>query len=137
MKIIHSNPKAQLLLEASIEVLHHESKEWLSNIEFWQEEMQFFDKILHLQDPLYKEDKTYRNMLEDLEEIQGDVFVQLKEDIISHEKVLAALEQNKTGHSDSEYREKHAKIKARELTMEDEIKSFKKVVFGFVMNLRS
>ena len=78
MKTIDSNPKAQLLLEASIDVLHQESREWLSTVEFWKEEMQFFDKLLHLQDPLYKEDETYRKMLVDLEEIQGDVFVQLK-----------------------------------------------------------
>lgn len=41
-----ANPKTNYLLGASLDVLHQESKEWLETIEFWLDEMKFFDKLL-------------------------------------------------------------------------------------------
>ena len=35
MKTIASNPKNELLLGASLNVLHHESREWQATVSFW------------------------------------------------------------------------------------------------------
>jgi hypothetical protein len=40
--LLISNPKAQFLLGAGLDVLHHESTEWLETIAFWEDEMKSF-----------------------------------------------------------------------------------------------
>jgi hypothetical protein len=46
MKLL-SNPKTEYLLDASFEYLHNESLEWLNEMDFWRDEMAFFQKLLH------------------------------------------------------------------------------------------
>ena len=41
-----SNPKTELLLGASLDVLHQESREWIDTIAFWKDEIKFFSNIL-------------------------------------------------------------------------------------------
>ena len=120
-----------------MDVLHHESKEWLETIAFWKEEMQFFHKLLHLQDPLNKSDQIYRGLLDDLEKIKSSIFTELQADVIEHERMLSKLERNEKGLSDSDYRELHSNILEKMETMTGYFKKFKKVVFGFVKDLRS
>lgn len=135
MNTLNSDLKTQFLLGASLDVLHQESLEWLDTIAFWKDEMKFFDKLLHDSEPIEENLHVYRQMLSDLEKIQGDIFRQLEEDVINHEVLLAKLERNKEGLSDWDYREKHRNLKGRMQTMMDDFKAFKKVVFNYVKNL--
>lgn len=135
MNTLISNPKTQFLLGASLDILHHESTEWLGNIAFWKDELKFFDKLLKKKNPIEENKYTYLNMLELLEKIHGDFINQLEIDVKEHENMLAKLEQNKAGQSDWDYREKHRQIKNRIEIMTNEFRSFKRVIFEYVKNL--
>jgi translation initiation factor 2 alpha subunit (eIF-2alpha) len=135
MNTIVSNVKTQFLLGAGLDVLHQESLDWLDTIAFWKDEMTFFNKLLNKSEPIEENLKAHRQMLDNLEKIHGDIFTQLEEDIIEHEKLLAKLERNEKGLSDWDYREKHRRLKARMQTMMGDFKVFKKVVFDYVKNL--
>ncbi len=135
MEKLIANPKQTFLLGAGLDILHHESIEWLEEIAFWKDELSFFDKLLHRSEPIEEDLKTYRGMLEQLEKIHGDFINQLEDDVIEHEKLLAKLEHNEEGHSDWEYREKHRRIKNRINMMMKDFRSFKSVIFNYVKSL--
>jgi hypothetical protein len=135
MNTLISNPKKHFLLGASLDILHHESTEWLGDIAFWKDELKFFDKLLKQKNPIEDSKHVYMSMLEMLEKIHGDFINQLEEEVREHESMLAKLEQNKTGQSDWDYREKHRRIKSRIEMMTNEFRAFKKVIFNYVKNL--
>ncbi|WP_340155098.1 hypothetical protein [uncultured Winogradskyella sp.] len=43
MDTLISNPKAQYLLGAGLDVLHFESREWLDTVDFDKDEVRFFE----------------------------------------------------------------------------------------------
>lgn len=135
MNTLISNPKAQFLLGAGLDVLHHESTEWLETIAFWEDEMKFFNKLLHGSEPLEESLKGYKEMLENLEKIQSNIFPIIRADVMDHERLLARSEQNKERASDDDYRKMHLQIKDRMETMRINFKVFKKTVFGYYLNL--
>ena len=47
MKTKTKNPKIELLLGAGLNVLHQESREWLSTVAFWKDETRFFTDLLN------------------------------------------------------------------------------------------
>ena len=135
MNTLISNPKTHFLLGASLNVLHHESKEWLENIAFWKDEAKFFDKLLNQKYPTEENKYIYLNMLEMLRKIHGDFINHLEADVKEHESMLAKLQQNKVGQSDWDYREKHRHIKSQIATMRNEFRAFKRIIFEYVKNL--
>ena len=135
MNTLISNPKKHFLLGASLDILHHESTEWLGDIAFWKDELKFFDKLLKQKNPIEESKHAYMSMLEMLEKIHGDFINQLEEEVREHESMLAKLEQNKAGQSDWDYREKHRRIKSRIEMMTNEFRAFKKVIFNYLKNL--
>lgn len=128
-----ANPKSNFLLGASLDVLHHESKEWLENIEFWQDEMKFFDKLLKNSPEGDDNHNATRDMLEHVEGIHLDFFTQLQKDVRQHERMLAMVEKNVPGISDEEYRENHRTLKSRVEHLENDFRTYKKVVFKFAL----
>ena len=42
-----TSPKSEYLLEAGLDVLHFESREWLSDLKFQKSELDFFLKLLN------------------------------------------------------------------------------------------
>ena len=135
MKTKKMNPKSRLLLGAGLDILHFESREWIDTLEFWQDEVKFFNSLLNRQDPLDKEKRTYGEMLKKLDEIHKDLFEDIKEDVYEHEKYLAKLEDGKKGVSDSQYREKHGQLKDRLETFSTDFKAFKQIVFEHIKSL--
>lgn len=135
MNTTDSNPKVQFLLSAGLDLLHQESQEWLDTISFWKDEIKFFDKLLDRSEPIEANLKVYRSMLDHLEKLHGDFLNQLYEDVIDHEKLLAKLEKKEQGLAHWDYREKHRRLNRQIHTMSEDIKAFKKVVFGYVKNL--
>ncbi|MEH6512702.1 hypothetical protein [Maribacter arcticus] len=129
MKTIISNPKVALLLGASLDVLHQESKEWLDTIAFWKDETKFFANLLNR-----KEAKTseYAKMLSNLDKIHENLFDYLEDDIVQHEKVLSRLYKGQKGLSDGDYREKHRSLGERMDLFTNNFREFKKMVFGYV-----
>jgi len=139
MKTKISNPKTELLLGAGLNVLHHESREWLDTVAFWKDETKFFSDLLQKFSNLLpkKDDKEseFAQMLSNLDTIHEYLIEYLADDIIDHEKLLARLEMGEKGLSDSAYRERHRKLGQKMEIFNDDFKEFKKMVFGFAKKL--
>ena len=92
MKIKISNPKMQFLLGAGLDVLHFESIEWLNSIAFWKHEVKFFDNLLKNKNSLENNNNPeYIKMLKDLDKIYTDLFDDLEDRIVEHEKLLSRI----------------------------------------------
>ncbi len=132
MKTKTSNPKAKLLLGAGLDVLHFESQEWLDMINFWKDEVRFFENLLKRIEYSSDSEQNYSEMLKSLDRIHVDLFEAIEDDILEHEKLLSRLEKGEKGLADDDYREKHRFLTARMDTFGNDFKTFKKVVFEFV-----
>jgi hypothetical protein len=132
MKLL-SNPKTEYLLDASLEYLHNESLEWLNEMDFWRDEMAFFQKLLHkegLKDAFPSErlaalDKQLIGIITNkLEKIMNEVR--------DHERSLAALIKTTSFQKEENYRHMHRQLLWDIWDIHTAIRNFKKDVFAFV-----
>lgn len=130
-----ANPKTALLLGAGLNVLHFESREWRDTIAFWKDEVRFFDDLLKKKEASEKKNPTYEKMLKNLDKIHTDLFEDLEDSIIEHEKLLSRVQQKEKGISDNDYREKHRHIFLRMDTFTNDFKTFKSIVFEYIKGL--
>lgn len=130
-----SNPKRTLLLGAGLDVLHFESREWIETINFWKDEIKFFDNLLNKKVYINKSNQEYAEMLKSLDKIHQDLFNDFEDSIIAHEKMLSRIHKGEKGLSDGEYREKHRRLLGRMETFKTDFHQFKKIVFSFAKNL--
>ncbi|MBD1259771.1 hypothetical protein HZY62_04165 [Maribacter polysiphoniae] len=127
-----SNPKTELLLGASLDVLHQESREWIDTIAFWKDEIKFFSNILDKREATQSE---YGKMLDYLEKVHQNLFNYLSEDIMKHEKLLSRLNQGEKGISDGAYRDEHRRLGESMVLFKNDFREFKKMVFGYAKKL--
>lgn len=135
MKTKTINPKTELLLGAGLNVLHFESQEWLETIAFWKDEVRFFEDLLQKKESKNNSKQEFSKMLKNLDKIHKDLFEDLEDDIMDHEKLLSRTIKGEIGVSDGNYRDKHRSIKQRMKTFTSDFHSFKKIVFDYVKNL--
>ena len=129
------NPKTTLLLGAGLDVLHFESREWIETINFWKDEIKFFDNLLKKKVIRDESKKEYAEMLNNLDKIHEGLYNDFEDAIMAHEKMLSKLQQGEKGLSDGEYREKHRLLLGRMETFKNEFHQFKKIVFNFAKNI--
>ena len=135
MKTKIANPKAKLLLGAGLDVLHFESQEWINTIDFWKDEVRFFEHLLKQKESKKESQQDYSIMLKKLDQIHRDLFEDIEEDIIEHEQFLSRLENGESGLADASYRDKHKSLTHRMDTFREDFKAFKKIVFEYVKQL--
>lgn len=135
MNTIISNPKEKLLLGAGLDVLHFESREWLDTVDFWKDEVRFFDILLKEKVSTDESKQQYAKMLKKLDKIHNDLFEYLEDVIIEHEKLLSRIEKGEKGLSDDDYREKHRHLMAEMNIFMSDFKTFKKIVFEYVKTI--
>ena len=136
MNTLIANPKAQYLLGAGLDVLHFESREWLDTLDFYTDEVRFFENLLNKKEASKNNNPEYEKMLKDLDKIHKDLFDDLKESIIQHEQLLSRIELAEKGLSDNDYREKHQHIYNKMNTFSNDFKTFKKIVFDYSKGLK-
>ncbi|TYB79487.1 hypothetical protein [Bizionia myxarmorum] len=135
MDKLNSNPKAHYLLGAGLDVLHFESREWLDTIDFYKDEVRFFEDLLKKKEASKNNNPDYERMLKNLDKIHKDLFEDLEESIIEHEQLLSRIELAEKGLSDNEYRKKHQQIQLRMNTFTNDFKVFKRIVFDYSKGL--
>lgn len=135
MNTINSNPKANLLLGAGLDVLHFESKEWLATLSFWKDELRFFEQLLKKDIAAEESKQQFAEMLKNLDKIHKDLFHDFENDIKAHEKLLSRLELKEKGLSDETYREQHRQLKRRMETFKTDFKQFKMIIFNYVKSI--
>lgn len=135
MNKLISNPKEQFLLGAGLDVLHFESREWLDTIDLYKDEVRFFEDLLKKKEASKNSNPDYERMLKNLDKIHKDLFEDLEQSILEHEKLLSRIELAEKGLSDNDYREKHQKIRLRMNTFTKDFKVFKRIVFDYSKDL--
>jgi len=131
---IQTNPKSSYLLEAGLDVLHFESRKWLSEIEFLKSELRFFLKLLRSRVfELYKE-KQRQHILENMDKLATTVVEELELEIQAHEKKLASLLLGKNS-DDASYRTAHNQLRQRMEQLDNDVRTLKMLVFDFTEHL--
>ena len=125
------NPRTTVLLGAGLEVLHFQSREWLEKIEFWKDEVQFFENLLNSRTFDHGQ-HDLKALLVNLDAIHENLFEDIEENIRQHEKALSGLLKGEKGLSDADFRRKHQKLMLRMERIEKDFRSFKTIVFDYV-----
>jgi hypothetical protein len=128
-----SKPKTEYLLDASLEFLHGESLEWLKEMEFWQDEMAFFYKLLH-KEGLKEAFPSKELAAIDQEQvgITSDKLDKALNEVRSHERSLAALIKTTSFEEEENYRHIHRQLLHDITDIYVLIRNFKTAVFTFV-----
>lgn len=125
-------PKNEYLLDASLEDLHSQSQEWIKEIDFWNDEIAFFYKLLHK-----KETKNVfpaRELAEiekTLIRINSEDMLRLRNEVLNHERLLSTLIRSTSLSEEQVYREAHRRLYRDMYKLNELIRSFKKSVFAF------
>jgi hypothetical protein len=132
MKLING-PTTEYLLDASLESLHSESREWLSEIDFWTDEMTFFYKLIHLREPHLSFPSADLAVLEkELIRITTENLGKVKLEIENHERALHAIVTNTSFVEERGYRERHRILLIEIHNTQTLIRKFKKQVYSFI-----
>ena len=130
--------KSKYLNIPSLEELHQESREWLSDIAFWGDETVFLKKMI---------DKNFIHLLagEGLDtavKLSGEVskmketdLINLKELVEIHEVRLSEFIKDPYFHEEERYRKEHGRLaaKVREMAMKNMV--LKRRIFGAAENI--
>lgn len=131
MEIIN-NVETEYLIDASLESLHDESCVWISQIDFWNEEISFFYKLIHLKERRPSlpgaELASLDKQLIKLEENLG----QVKSKVQHQERMLSVAIRNIPMEEEQEYRERHRNLLMEMHSTRDLIRAFKRDAFFLV-----
>ena len=128
-----SNPKSEYLLGASLETLHAESREWLSEINFWSEEMSCYYKLLHRNVSILTFPTTELAEIEkEMIRINSEDLIKIKGQIEKHERELMDLMKNTSTAEEYEYRHKHRELLYEMYELRRIIRKFKEAIFALV-----
>jgi hypothetical protein len=126
------NPQTSYLLQADLASLHAESKSWLEEIEFWQDELAFFFKLLHSKlasDAFRSVDISgFDKQLISINSERGN----LKEQVQRHERALETVLQSTSISDEDNYRIVHRNLHRKMVEMHAAVRNFKKEVYAFL-----
>ncbi|MGB3781044.1 MAG: hypothetical protein WA960_21955 [Tunicatimonas sp.] len=126
-----ATPTSAYLLQASLEVLHYENREWQEEITFIQDEVRFLHRLYAKFADKYlpnKQDQAAAQLQEKLFAFTAEVH-NLRRMVDEHEHYLADIMQQKKYVSDAEYRRTHQRVKLLVEALFNELKQLKKALF--------
>lgn len=123
------------LLNASLESLHAESREWLNEIEFLKDETAFFKKLILNRDTIDAFPPEELMLLnEELMNLTQVKLERMKLQVEDHEKLLANLINfNQLKHAES-YRQTHRVLFIEMHDIISQIRTIKKKIFSFLQS---
>lgn len=126
-----ASPKSEYLLQASLEVLHEQSLEYLSELDFMKMEITFFNKLLNKnagkQFPTEQAAALGKRMVK----FMGQTLPDLRKKIVEHECWLSDIIKTDTLGRQESYRVMHRDL-TKEMTMcRESFIRLKKKVFSF------
>ncbi|HXH19017.1 MAG TPA: hypothetical protein VNJ07_08025 [Chitinophagales bacterium] len=130
-----ASPKTSYLLETGLDVLHSESREWLSELEFLKSDLRFFMKLLKSTAFESGKEQQRQHIFENMDKLASAITAELETEVKSHEKNLAALLANKN-RDDASYRSKHIQLKERIERINNDVRTLKMLVFDFEKHLK-
>ena len=135
METLLQKPKLETLLQTGIDDLHHDTMDWLNELEFCTTELSFLNKLL---DKYFLRIKGSQQIT-DLSKLDTKVNAfrnktlnVLYQEINSHEKHLAELEERRFIQDEQSIREEHKKFGSDVKAFMADVKKIKKEIFDFV-----
>lgn len=127
----------EFLLRESLMDLHKTSKQWVSEVELWKLELNFFQKLLDSNArkvTTYKGKKTMGHLQNLITYYQGELLDEYAKAVRKHEKYLNKIIMG--DESDEEtYRVKHDIIDDKITSFKESFKQYKKELFQFISEL--
>lgn len=117
------------LIGIGLDQLHKESREWIETVEFWKDEIHFFDTIL--QKKVAHKEPDFKGLLENMGKVHEHLFTYLIDEIYAHERLLSRLQKGEKGLADMDYRNKHSELKGKMDLFTKDFMEFKRMVFGY------
>lgn len=128
------SPKTDYLLEAGLNVLHFESREWISELEFMKRELDFFMKLMNSKVFTLPKEQQRQHIFSNMDKLCNTVVVEVEKEVKLHGKELADLMTVKTT-DDAAYRARHKKLKEKVDRLNNDVRTLKMLVFDFVEHL--
>ena len=123
------------LLERDIAELHRESQKWISEIELWRAELNFFQKLLDRYASKFTEveDKKRIDHFQHLiTYYTGELLDEFKQFTRRHEKLLASQLETSEKVDEVGYRQQHGELSSRINSFLNEFNVYKKEFFHFM-----
>lgn len=132
MATVKKNVKQPLLLEAPLEALHAQSREWIEDLEFMKDECAFLYTLIRNahNSPLLKTSQA-RTIERALLQISNQRIEELTGEINGHENFLAAVIEGKS-RDEVMLRRRHRIISNSTAKLEKDFRKLKRQIFGLV-----
>lgn len=128
----------EFLAERSIEDLHYSSRQWLFNIEFWRQELNFFQSLLD--NYVKKADAVeLKKQIDHFQHLityyQGELLDEFHQKARRHEKNMRAMLNGDVSTIDSAFREKHNILFDQIVSFDNQFKQHKLDFYDFMSRL--
>ena len=127
----------EFLLRESLMDLHKTSKQWVSEVDLWKLELDFFQKLLDYNAhkvTTYKGKKTIGHLQNLITYYQGELLDEFAKAVRKHEKYLNRIITGEITNEES-YRVKHDIIDDKISSFRDGFKGYKSELFQFISEL--
>ena len=126
------------LAERSIEDLHYSSRQWLFNIEFWRQELAFFQTLLD-QNADKANSVDQKKQIDHFQHLityyQGELLDEYHQKTRRHEKSMRAMLDGKAANVESAFREKHNILFDQIVSFDNQFKQHKLDFYEFIAAL--
>lgn len=135
METLLAPPQNELLLQLSLDDLHHTTTEWISKLEFCKTELSFLTKLL---DKYFLRVKGNQKITEltslsiKVKSLRNKALKELHNSVIVHERNLASLHANMLIQDEQAIREEHLKFNLGFKEFMSELKKLKQETFNFL-----
>jgi len=129
-----SSPKTEYLLEASLEVLHEQSCEYLNEISFMKTEITFFNTLLNKNAGRQFSTEQSAAISKQMITFIGKTLNALNKKLMEHERWLADIIKTDTLGRQQSYREVHRDLTKEMVACREKFVRLKKKVFSFAKN---
>ena len=130
-----SEPSDAYMLERDIAELHRESQKWISEIELWRAELNFFQKLLDryaLEFTAVEDKKNIDHFQHLITYYTGELLDEFKQSTRRHEKSLALQLENSEKVDETGYRHQHGELSSHINSFLNEFNVYKKEFFLFM-----
>jgi hypothetical protein len=125
------SPKTEYLLQASLEVLHEQSREYLKEIDFMKVEISFFSKLLNKNAGKQFPTEQAASLGKKMVKFVTSALPDLRKKIMEHERWLSDMIKTNTLGRQESYREIHRDLTKEMAMCRDNFTRLKKKVFSF------
>ncbi|MDN3690247.1 hypothetical protein [Cyclobacterium jeungdonense] len=126
--------RSAYLLNASLESLHVESREWINEMDFLKDEVAFFHHLIKKNETIKSFPAQEFKALENELILIGNKVGKMREKVSSHEQQLAALFKTTQVEEEEAFRKTHRKLLLEMYDLHYLVRKFKKNVYSFVKN---